>query len=205
MTLQTRILQALESHPGGLTIPELVRDVGGSDSGIRRELGRLAAQGSVFDRREPASQPGRPASRYLRAPQHADAWVEMISALLDRVERLETPLAPDGPAVTPARSESSGPLPDRLIGQLARSGYAPHDSSTGKDAASGVSRITLRICPVAAAVLEPRGQRVCVLHHRLLNAQCEASGADLIAFTVGHPYFGSCEVLARLAPDPVSP
>ncbi len=205
-----RVAEELGGAPGGLTVTELVARVGDlHHNAIRNHLRILAQAGLVAVERNPPSGRGRPTERFVLV----DPEVSRITAQQALVQLLVTMLVDAGVDHDRARAFGethaslivSGARREQLIGSLARYGFAPHETTSVKDAAKGVLELRLDHCPFADAVLAPGGTIVCALHRGLLDgaATPAQSPVTITAFEVRHPHDAGCIVrFEGIAPVP---
>ena len=193
-----------------LRSPKLVARVGDlHHNAIRNHLRILAQAGLVAVERNPPSGRGRPTERFVLV----DPEVSRITAQQALVQLLVTMLVDAGVDHDRARAFGeahaslivSGARREQLIGSLARFGFAPHETTSVKDAASGVLELRLDHCPFADAVLAPGGTIVCALHRGLLDgaATTAQSPVTITEFEVRHPHDAGCIVrFEGIAPVP---
>ncbi len=205
-----RIAEELGGAPGGLTVAEVVTQIGDlHHNAIRNHLRILAQAGLVAVERNPPRGRGRPTERFVLV----DPEVSRIAAQQALVQLLVTMLVDAGVDHDRARAFGeahaslivSGAQREQLIGSLARLGFAPHETTSVKDAASGVLELRFDHCPFAEAVLTPGGTIVCALHRGLLDgaATTAQSPVTITEFEVRHPHDAGCVVrFEGIAPVP---
>jgi predicted ArsR family transcriptional regulator len=211
-----RIAETLGGAPNGLTVADLVEQIGDlHHNAIRNHLRILARAGLVAVERNPPSGRGRPTERFLLV----DPEASRIAAQHELLRLLVTMLVDVGVDHARAREfgRAYGPdvviglQRDELIGSLARLGFAPHETTSVKDAARGVLEVRLDHCPFADAVLAPGGTIICALHRGLLEgaARTAPSPVAITSFEVRDPHEAGCivrvegvEAIETAAPAP---
>lgn len=206
-----RIAETLGGAPHGLTVAELVSQVGGlHHNAIRNHLRVLARAGLVAVERNPPHGRGRPTERFVLVDPEASriAAQQLLARLLVAMvveagiddDRAHAFGAAHGPEVV------SGVARTQLLGSLARLGFAPHETTSVKDAATGVLEIRLEHCPFADAVLAPGGTIVCAMHRGLLDGAAAASGTAvrITRFDVHHARDAGC-IVRFDGVDPLTP
>ena len=178
-----RIAQLLAGAPGGLTVAEIVRELGDlHHNAIRNHLRVLAHAGIIAVERDPPSGRGRPTERFSLA----DPEASRIAAQQELVRFLVAMLVEAGAEEAAAREFGRrqgaqlvrAPGRDDVLGSLTRLGFAPHETTSAGDAAAGALEIRLDHCPFRDAVLAPGGTLVCELHHGLLEGMAQAAGRE---------------------------
>ena len=162
-----RIAEELGGAPGGLTVAEVVTQIGDlHHNAIRNHLRILAQAGLVAVERNPPRGRGRPTERFVLV----DPEVSRIAAQQALVQLLVTMLVDAGVDHDRARAFGeahaslvvSGAQREQLIGSLARFGFAPHETTSVKDAASGALEAASRSLPVRRRRARPRrDDRLC--------------------------------------------
>jgi predicted ArsR family transcriptional regulator len=196
-----RIAETLGGSPHGLTVAELVAQTDDlHHNAIRNHLRVLARAGLVAVERNPPSGRGRPTERFLLV----DPEATRIAAQQELLRLLVTMLVDAGVDDAGAHEFGyahgpqvvDGARREQVIGSLARLGFAPHETTSVKDAARGVLEVRLDYCPFADAVLAPGGSIVCALHRGLLEGATRTAGSPvtITAFDVRHPHEAGCIV-----------
>jgi predicted ArsR family transcriptional regulator len=198
-TSVARIEAALDDAADGLTMRELVVATGLHENALRRNLGRLAATGSVHVESERRPSRGRPTLRYRRT-SGADVpfrrFLPLLLELLDRapvsdeaafeIGRAHGAALPPGP---------SGDAVDGVARLLVTLGFEPQRRGTSP---CGGTVLALTRCPFSEAVTSgARGDRICALHRGLLAGAASANGGELESFTVNDPRLLPCELSVR--------
>lgn len=205
-----RIAETLGGAPQGLTVAEIVLHVGDlHHNAIRNHLRVLASAGLVAAERNPPSGRGRPTERY----RLVDPEISRIAAQQELLRLLVTMLVEAGVDDVRAREFGAthgadiltGVEREQLIASLARLGFAPHETTSAKEAARGVLEVRLEHCPFADAVMAPGGTIVCALHRGLLEGPAHAprSPVRISGFERHDPHEAGCTVrFEGLAPAP---
>jgi len=209
--IRRRIAETLGGAPNGLTVAELVGRIGDlHHNAIRNHLRVLARAGMVAVERNPPSGRGRPTERFVLVNPEASriaAQQELLRLLVAMLidigaddARAREFGAAHGPEVV------TGVQRDQLIASLARLGFAPHETTSVKDAARGVLELRLDHCPFADAVLAPGGTIVCSLHRGLLEGAARAAQppVTVTGFEVRHPHAAGC-IMRVQGVHPVAP
>src|SRR5271157_5852421 len=179
-----RIAETLGGAPNGLTVGELLGEIGDlHHNAIRNHLRVLARAGIVAVERNPPSGRGRPTERFVLV----DPESTRIAAERALTRFLVMMLVAAGVDDARARAfgEAYGPEVAtgvhrmELFGSLARPGFAPHETTSRKDTSRGVLELRLDHCPFAEAGLAPGGTIVCALHHGLLEGAVGAAGSPV--------------------------
>lgn len=198
-----RIAAVLAEHPEGLTVARLAQEVGLHHNAVREHLRVLAAAGVVSSARDKPSGRGRPTERYLLegdlAPRVAahEELVRLLVGLLDRA----------GIGAETARRfgrERGGELAraagrEGIVRSLAGLGFAPHETTSAADALRGELAVRLEHCPFREAVLARGGERICALHHGLLEGMADRAGpgAEVTEFVPKDPRWAGCTARVR--------
>lgn len=195
-----RIADALGENPAGLSVTAIADHVGLHPNAVRRHLGRLAEAGVVAAEREEPRGRGRPGMRY----RLVDVDAPRIAAHQELVRLLVGYLVRTGASAEDVEAfgrEQGGFFADgrgsgAVMETFARLGFAPHQTDSAPDAASG--RLTLRLghCPFREAVLAPGGDIVCRLHRGLADGVAAAAveGGRLTEFVPADPATAGCLV-----------
>jgi predicted ArsR family transcriptional regulator len=196
-----RIAETLGGAPGGLTVAEIVDAVGDMHHNpVRNHLRVLARAGLVAVERDLPSGRGRPTERFSLIDPMASriaAQQELLRLLVGLVRESGVDTAA---AIAFGRSHGaeviSGIDRSALVASLARLGFAPHETTSTKDAAEGILEVRLDHCPFADAVVAPGGLVVCALHQGLIEAAAAAASSDarLTGFEIKHPHTAGCVV-----------
>jgi predicted ArsR family transcriptional regulator len=205
-----RIAETLGGAPNGLTVGELVGELGDlHHNAIRNHLHVLARAGIVAVERNPPSGRGRPTERFVLV----DPEAIRIAAQRELTRMLVMMLVAAGVDDPRARAFGeahghevvTGIQRKQLFGSLARLGFAPHETTSLKDATRGVLELRLDHCPFAEAVLAPGGTIVCALHQGLLEGAVGAadSPVSISCFEPRDPVAAGCLVRFE-GVDPVS-
>ena len=181
--VRRRIAQALAGAADGLSVAELVREMGDlHHNAIRNHLRVLAQAGIVAVERDPPSGRGRPTERFSLADPEASRIAAQQELVRFLVAMLVEAGADNGTAREFGRRQGvrlvHTPGRDDVLGSLARLGFAPHETTSAGDAAAGALEIRLDHCPFRDAVLARGGTLVCELHHGLLEGMAQTAGPD---------------------------
>jgi predicted ArsR family transcriptional regulator len=204
-----RIAETLGGAPGGMSVAEIVDAIGDMHHNpIRNHLRVLARAGLVAVERDLPTGRGRPTERFSLVDPEASriaAQKELLRLLVGLIKQSGVDRAT---AIAYGRSHGtemmSGVDRSGLVASLARLGFAPHETTSPKDAATGVLEVRLDHCPFADAVLAPGGLVVCALHEGLIEAAAAAASSDarLTRFEIKHPHTAGCVVHLEGIPAP---
>lgn len=207
-----RIAETLGGAPGGMTVAEIVDAVGDMHHNpIRNHLRVLARAGLVAVERDLPTGRGRPTERFSLVDPVASriaAQKELLQLLVGLIKQSGVDRAT---AIAYGRSHGaemiSGGDRSALVASLARLGFAPHETTSPKDAAAGVLDVRLDHCPFADAVLAPGGLVVCALHQGLVEGAAAAAPGDarLTRFEIKHPHTAGCVVQLEGVAAPTMP
>ncbi len=207
-----RIAETLGGAPGGLTVDEIVDAVGDMNHNpIRNHLRVLARAGLVAVERDLPTGRGRPTERFKLIDPMASriaAQQELLRLLVGLIKDSGVDRAA---AIAYGRSHGaetiSGADRSALVASLARLGFAPHETTSPKDAASGILEVRLDHCPFADAVVAPGGLVVCALHEGLIEGAAAGASSDarLTRFEIKHPHRAGCVVRLDGVPAPTMP
>jgi predicted ArsR family transcriptional regulator len=178
-----RIAQLLAGAPGGLTVAEIVRQLGDlHHNAIRNHLRVLARAGAVAVERDPRSGRGRPTERFSLADPEATRIAAQQELTRFLVAMLVEAGAEDHTAREFGRRQGARLVDvhgrNDVMGSPSRLGFAPHETTTAGEAAAGVLEMRLDHCPFRDAVLARGGTLVCELHHGLMEGMAEAAGPE---------------------------
>lgn len=207
-----RIAETLGGAPGGLTVAEIVDAVGDMQHNpIRNHLRVLARAGLIAVERDLPTGRGRPTERFTLVDPMASriaAQQELLRLLVGLIKASGVDRAA---ALAYGRSHGAEMIGrvDRsaLVASLARLGFAPHETTSPKDAAAGILEVRLDHCPFADAVVAPGGLVVCALHQGLIEGAAAAASSDarLTRFEIKHPHTAGCVVRLDGVPAPTMP
>lgn len=195
-----RIAETLGGAPDGLTVAEIVDETGDlHHNAVRNHLRILAGAGLVSVERDPPYGRGRPTERFSLVDPEASRIAAQTELLGLLVGLCVASGADEATARAYGRQHGAGLVTstDRedILRALARLGFAPHETTTVRDAARGGLDIRLDHCPFADAVLAPGGMLVCAVHHGILEGvAATAPPMTLSAFTPRHPHRAGCTV-----------
>ena len=163
-----RIAAVLQAASEPLTAQDMADSLGLHHTGVRTQLAALEAAGVAEGHTDPPRGRGRPARRYVLAPDPAEREAsghrELVRLLMGVVR--QTGLGPDEMERFGERQGWAVPSPGGGIGELRhafeRLGFAPRETS-----GQGVPDLVLGNCPFAAGVEAPGGELICALHRGL--------------------------------------
>lgn len=195
-----RVAAVLEAASRPLTAQDVADSLGLHHTGVRAQLAALERAGVAEGRADPPHGRGRPARRYVLAPdpgeREARGHRELVRLLMGVVR--QTGLGPDEMERFGERQGWAVPSPGGGIGELRlafeRLGFAPREAP-GRD----LPDLVLENCPFADGVEAPGGELICVLHRGLARgiALRAAPGVRVTELVVEDPRRAGCRL--RLA------
>jgi len=192
------IIKALDRHPDGLSIPEIVSSTGLSTGIVRREIDVLIATGAIRSHLRRPNGPGRRGYRYTLTHTPTSALLLMMSIVIDLANTdPESAAKLLNAAKATGANMVDGPYPDAIIERSADVGFAPMEITTGQDELSGLTRFRFTACPVYEAVRHHNGAIICQLHREMVRGGTESFGAQLVQFDTSRPISPGCEVAIR--------
>lgn len=193
-----RIADVLASNPDGLTVAGLSAAVGLHHNAVREHLRLLGGAGVVASERDRPSGRGRPTERYIliddaapRAAAHQEL-VRMLVELLQVAEVGEDTTRAYGRRRGATLLPAAAALRTAVLGALAGLGFAPHETTSAAGAARGELAVRLEYCPFREAVMAPGGERICALHHGVLEGMVDGHGAAVTDFVPKDPRWAGC-------------
>lgn len=204
-----RIAEVLAAHPDGLTVAGLSEAVGLHHNAVREHLRLLGGAGVVASERDRPNGRGRPTERYIliddaapRAAAHEEL-VRMLVELLQVAQVGEDVVRGYGRRRGAEQVPAAPSLRSAVLAALAGLGFAPHETTPAAAAAAGDLWLRLEYCPFREAVLAPGGERICALHHGVLEGMVAGGGATVTDFVPKDPRWAGCTArIAGLEPAP---
>lgn len=199
-----RVAAVLAQATEPLTAQAVADSLGLHHTGVRTQLAALEQAGVAESHADPPDGRGRPARRYVLAPDPGDREArghrELVRLLMGLVR--QTGVGPDEMERFGERQGWAVPTPGGGIGELReafeRMGFAPRE-------VPGVEPpdLILDRCPFADGVEAPGGELICVLHRGLargiaLRAAPELTVTDLI---VEEPRRAGCRLCLAARAD----
>jgi predicted ArsR family transcriptional regulator len=163
-----RIAAVLQAASEPLTAQDVADSLGLHHTGVRTQLAALEEAGVAESQTDPPRGRGRPARRYVLAPdpkeREASGHRELVRLLMGVVR--QTGLGPEEMERFGERQGWAVPSPGGGIGELRhafeRLGFAPREAP-----GQGVPDLVLGNCPFADGVEAPGGELICDLHRGL--------------------------------------
>ena len=176
-----RIAAVLQAASEPLTAQDVADSLGLHHTGVRTQLAALEASGLAEAHTDPPRGKGRPARRYVLAPdpeeREASGHRELVRLLMGVVR--QTGLGPDEMERFGERQGWAVPSPGAGIGELRhafeRLGFAPREAP-----GEGVPDLVLDNCPFAAGVEAPGGELICALHRGLARGIAQRAAPDVM-------------------------
>jgi len=175
-----RVAAVLEAASGPLTAQEVADSLGLHHTGVRTQLAALERAGVAEGHTDPPRGRGRPARRYVLAPDPGDREAsghrELVRLLMGVVR--QTGFGPDEMERFGERQGWAVPSPGGGIGELRdafeRLGFAPREIP-----GPAVPDLVLGNCPFADGVEAPGGELICVLHRGLARGIALRAAPDV--------------------------
>lgn len=211
---QSRVLDALRSHPHDMDVHAIAAKVGRHVNTVRFHLDRLVDAGLVVRTPKPSSRPGRPRFWYAAAPEPArpaasdpDTYrflAKVLSGLLvAEVPRPAEAAVRAGRTIGrqlvtgdlgPVRGTDAEAALDRLLAALEAVGFVPHLQPTERDGSH--RELIISQCPFRE-LANDHSDIVCSIHLGMMQGVLGAVQAPLTVEQV-HPLVSPGVCAARL-------
>ena len=193
-----RVVEVLGATARGLTAQEVADALGRHHTGVRARIAALESAGIVEARTDPPAGRGRPARRYLLAPdpgeREAAGHRELVRLLMALVRE-----AGFGPVEIERFGERQGAgivEPGGGVSEVRavfeRFGFAPRQTGDG-----ATIDLVLDRCPFIDGVEAPSGDLICLLHRGLARGMAMRTAPEIgtVDLEIREPRLAGCRLL----------